>query len=457
MKFRAIIKSFVKRAVTPAVENPGSLFAFFFLCFFCGPGSFELGRVFEVFAVAYAQNSAPRDEVALGTLDTGLGRSSSPIRGNRRTSLKAIQNFLYPDGKNRDLKKTDLEDLRNLAIFERVDLVGNQVSVKERWTTVPVFKIQSGGGLVNYTVGVVDPNFLGRLIALGAQYEQAGGLSSGQVQFRKPRLFKRFNVGADLGVSSRPRFLVNQGEVTSAMVVGRQRVAAFIEDQISPNLTVGIGFDYNKDRLSVAPFTSDYQDRFSDYFSRGFLGGEREKLWTRAFARWGRVNRDIPFFEGHSVALELRQAFQGFVSDTNLFSLQLQGRWFRRHKNHNYGGRFIWDYTSSSFPEDQVFTGGFDRIRGFFDGQFITRSTGVLNFEYRYRMLSLDSGWCDLQGVMFSDSGWLVDLDQWVSSVGAGLRIIVPKIYGFNVRVDWAQVLRGPPGQSLSFGLQQFF
>lgn len=381
------------------------------------------------------------------------------ILGLKKTSPRQVRSFLWPHGQDKPLKDSDVSDLRNLVIFESVKRTDDRtIEVKEIWTTIPIVKFTSGGGVSSLTLGVFDPNIFGQLLEVGGQYGNLAGRNSFVVWTRKHRALGRSLLGADFWRSERIRFLYNeQGEQESAFIALRQRYHIFIENQLLPYLWIGGGLDYNTDSMSFDDLNQDFQNQFTNFFALDTLGQKRDKLWLRLFMRLGRLNQDIPFVEGQEFRLELRHANENLLSLANLFSISAQWRGFQKRGNHNWGGRLLWDFTTSDFPEDLLYVGGFDRVRGFLDGQFVGQDSLTANLEYRYRFFQIPSRWIELQAVAFSDLGHLNDKGLFFASVGGGLRVMSPRVYRLNMRFDVAQVLAGQPGPVFSFGLQQFF
>jgi outer membrane protein assembly factor BamA len=99
-------------------------------------------------------------------------------------------------------------------------------------------------------------------------------------------------------------------------------------------------------------------------------------------------------------------------------------------------------------------------VRGYRDSQFRGNSYWAVNAEYRVAPIA--SRWFALQMVGFVDSGATADslnpfIELDAASVGGGVRIISPKIYGFVARFDYAYPIINGAGGALSFGAQQFF
>ncbi|MEK7748341.1 MAG: POTRA domain-containing protein [Nitrospirota bacterium] len=111
-----------------------------------------------------------------------------------------------------------LQRLRNLQIFNWVQgEIGKgqnrselTLRVEERWTTIPIFRVASGGETTSTIVGLYDINALGRYIELGGQYENLNGRHGGVVWFRNPRfLDQRLRIGGDFWLLTRNRDLYN--------------------------------------------------------------------------------------------------------------------------------------------------------------------------------------------------------------------------------------------------------
>jgi hemolysin activation/secretion protein len=86
--------------------------------------------------------------------------------------------------------------------------------------------------------------------------------------------------------------------------------------------------------------------------------------------------------------------------------------------------------------------GGLDRIRGFADNRFAGSQFALSNSEGRY--LFFEKPAFLLQGIGFIDFGAIGDEASALTkvraaSIGAGMRLILPKFYRFVVRLDYAK------------------
>src|SRR5690606_7473643 len=108
----------------------------------------------------------------------------------------------------------------------------------------------------------------------------------------------------------------------------------------------------------------------------------------------------------------------------------------------------------------RFYLGGLDALRGFAADRFTGNNYWLGNLEFR--IPSVDSRWFLLQHVFFVDAAGVSENVSDIgvlsgASSGLGLRIIVPKIQDFVIRVDYAfpiyDAVPSPPG----FGGGQFF
>jgi len=150
-------------------------------------------------------------------------------------------------------------------------------------------------------------------------------------------------------------------------------------------------------------------------------------------------------------------------SDESLKRVLLKNSFFWRtpHKA-NIGLRFNVGAIETSSIQNYFYIGGFENIRGFFDGQFRSKAYWQLNAEYR--IPSFRHKWLVIQHIFFIDAiktsnnvEALANLNNTIYSAGTGIRIISPAIYGFNGRMDIALMSSQKTQSYISFGAQQFF
>ncbi len=361
-----------------------------------------------------------------------------------------------------------LQRLRNLGLFNTAthQLHGEtlHVTVVERWTLLPAFKLSSGGGATQLTVAVFDVNVLGRYLEFGAQYERLGSANSFVVWHRNPRLFdKRLLFGADLWTVDRPRILYDtNGEIEGGFLLERILLATSLEKE-NQKRTVRFGG-------RIRGILDDFSLRFlpdeaiQSQTATGPLPDRVFVLTAGLTLALGTINTDRYLQEGTELRLEVDAAppvgFNDieFVSGTAQFIALRRFGLFR--PNHSTVAlRLLGGGVTTKAMQHLHYVGGLDRVRGFLDSRFRGQVFGVANLELR--VPSIDSEWVALQHVAFVDGGVVsrdsVSTYDTVASAGLGLRFISPMINRLVVRVDFAFLTAGSGTRALGFGIQQFF
>jgi outer membrane protein assembly factor BamA len=173
-----------------------------------------------------------------------------------KTKLDVIKReleFGSGDCVNTEMLNLALQRVRNTNLFTRVDIDVTEklsayhihLTVVERWTLIPIFKVGGGGGVSFFTIGLYDPHIFGRNVEVGVQYESLGGAPSQVVWFRKPRLFgKRLRVGGDAWNVTRNRLIYDQNRnEIGGFTLMRQRVNLFAEYEVIDYLKPYIALD----------------------------------------------------------------------------------------------------------------------------------------------------------------------------------------------------------------------
>ncbi|NQZ02148.1 MAG: BamA/TamA family outer membrane protein [Bdellovibrionales bacterium] len=409
--------------------------------------------------------------------------SKISIEGNSKTSRDVIMNEL--DVKvGSTLTAYGLEEsykrLFNLRIFSEVEfslemLPDDQsklnIKVQERWTLIPIAKLTSGGGTTQFTAGAYDINVLGSFIEVGAQYENLNGSDGFVHWFRNPRLLgTRIRSGYDIWNVTRNRLLfssdVDEGDVaeeTSAYTVNMQKYNFFLAKEFVYWFVVGAGFDYTRQEATDDGLSEEFRDK---NLNLGFSPPDLlDETAYYTYLRLGRLNFTNYLVEGFQTDVNLRFADSGLGGNENSYRLTHTSKaFFLLPHEQNIGVNVSTGHSNSDSFQNNFFVGGFENVRGFQDGQFIGKHFWQANLEYR--VSSYKSHWLVLQHNFFYDIGNTADNEgqllqnnpnEAFQSVGAGIRLISPAIYRFNLRVDFAQGLNYNRAFDISFGLQQFF
>ena len=336
------------------------------------------------------------------------------------------------------------------------------VHAEDRWTTIPIAKFSSGGGVTQAILGVYDPNILGKNLEAGGQYERLGETNSGVVWFRNRRLFGSF------------LFLDLQ-----AWNINRLRTK-YVPEAVKPKIKAGflhkrtkfyIGLQKElKDWLKFGILAERHDDKFSNNYVSDKVRRERldsslppetRFLFYGANLELGGIDVKDFLYDGALARLEYRHAnaISSGVKDFDQFDLSLQ--YFKSLPfRATFGERVLAGVTRTDAVQYWYYLGGLDRIRGFSDNRFAGRYYWLSNTELRVPFLR--TGWFFLQNILFYDVAAIgeksADLDQPnAASVGLGLRLIAPKIYRLVARLDIARPVLRQDEMGVSFGVQQFF
>lgn len=393
------------------------------------------------------------------------------VTGLKKTSLSVVERE-YDFVKRNEAGVPPYQALRkrllSLQIFSQVVVSPPDenkviyVNLEEKWTTIPVLKFSSGGGLLQTTVGVYDPNLFGKYLESGIQYEQLGTEGSGVVWFKNPRFLNKSQLlDIQYWKTRRLRLKYDQNEVDpvekQAFVLERERFYLGYEPSIGENLNLKFLLEQNVDQFRLDSLNDEQRKKF-----RGIPLPSDVSIYQIGLGLdWGALDVVEHRTEGMKLSLlhkhhwEKNQVAHSFSqTDLTLHLAKLL------NEDLNYVQRILLSMTDTSLLQYWSYFGGLDRIRGFSDNRFSGRYSALSNSELRSTWLQ-KKNWI-LQNVLFLDllstTEKFADLDRLkAASAGGGLRIILPKIYRAVVRIDYAKPLIKNDEQQVSFGLQQFF
>lgn len=401
--------------------------------------------------------------------------ASIAILGLQRTQIAVVHRELLIE-KGKPLQLAELEEslqrLKNLRVFHSVDASyyldeKNQLHIRlaiaERYTTIPIAKITEGGGTRYLVAGVYDVNTLGKYLETGIQYESWNSEDGGVVWFRNPRFMnQRVRFGADLWSVKRPRDLYeSDGTRQGDFVTYQRKLNIFIDKEWSSGFTLGLGIELNKTQLLDGSMSGQLSMGVAQAIADQ---SEIETHWARLYANLGRLDYDNILLQGQLLELNIQYSSPDLDSDYEAYSASWDNRFFWRvGKNANLGWRIKWAKTNSQQLQDLFYVGGFENVRGYFDGQLRGKQYWQSNLEYRD--ILFQTSWYYLQGNVFADVAQLIDPDSAIESqsdelfhsTGIGLRLGSPKIYRFIARLDIALNTSHPATSRVSFAVQQFF
>jgi hypothetical protein len=319
--------------------------------------------------------------------------------------------------------------LWNTTIFSRVGAAvvrerGHTalvIRLEDRWTLNPLFRFGSGGDAFFFRIGAADNNIAGRFLELQAQYEYFDGFHGGQAVFRDPRLFdRRMELYVQVDRLVRPR----QG-------FSDQRTQAIVE----------VAKLASRDRLRFALRASAFANRFlAPLEPPPFYPAATDTLFVEPSFRVGRV--DLVRIRQRGASLELRPGIGATTSDVAdayatmtgeaLLFLMAGERW-------NFAFRVRASNITKVPAHLEHWAGGLDLLRGFPDNFVRTRAFVLGNAEARFT--AFDSTWLAVVPTVFVDAIAArspAGTAGSALSVGAGVRLLIPKFVGSGLRADLA-------------------
>lgn len=395
------------------------------------------------------------------------------IVGNTKTTSKVILDeirFKQNSKTTRELINLSLGDLKIINLFKSVsfeestskDGIDLTIKVEERWTTIPIFKYSTGGGLTRTTYGVYDPNIYGQYIEGGFQIEDLSGAMSAIAWFKKPRLWGTRN-GIDIQYWSinRQRILYDQNEREPIFLDGflqdRQRIYFGFTHEFHPFLRGIFSFEKNMDNFSrdLIPI------EIMNVASGKPLPETTDFNILTAMLSFGRLVEYNQIVNGLRMQIGYSRALSNISNIDSFFQIDGSFEYFKTFNDKwVLSQRLLYGQNDTTQTHYRYFLGGLDRIRGFADSRFEGKIFGLSNSEVRYAFYN--RSYFILQAAAFVDlisvGEKIRDMDRINgASVGGGLRMLLPKFYRLILRMDYAQQFLKEDEISGSFGIQQFF
>lgn len=401
---------------------------------------------------------------------------SITISGNEKTKSRVIERELNIRSGQKICEeevRAGIARTKSTGLFSSVEYrivpgtapdVGQlQVTVKERWTTIPIVKVNSGGGIAQYTVGLYDPNIFGRFLESGAQYENLGGTDSAVVWFKNPRLFdQRQGIDIQYWNTKRIRIKYDQAldgpEIKTGFLHEREKFYVDYFREVWPGATARAAVEYNKDNFSTDVLPDEVLQKLGP---NPDLPPATELLISKVGLELGKIEGEPQALNGSltglyfSYAHPLDKNVDSFTQTDISFNFYkaFHGRW-------QFAQRLLGGYSSTKVLQYWYYLGGLDRIRGFSDNRFAGKQFALSNSELRYMVMNKPSA--VLQIAAFTDLAAIGEhtsalTNLKAASVGGGIRLILPQFYRFVIRLDYAKPILKDDTVDWSFGVQQFF
>ncbi|MEZ4744089.1 MAG: BamA/TamA family outer membrane protein [Bdellovibrionota bacterium] len=400
------------------------------------------------------------------------------INGLSRTDESVVlRELLYQEGEattQKDIAES-IQRLKNLQLFASVthDIsttkstkyqseIESSLTLEERWTTIPILKFSSGGGVSQMTIGAYDINLFGRYLEGGLQLEKLGNSRSAVVWYRNPRLFNnRLHFSIDLWDINRIRtHYQNQGsslDIERGFLEHTRKAKIKFEKEWQPNFKSSMevelsDLEYSKQYLEKKVLSATEDTEIPPNNKRSLFNLE---------LKYGRLNYDSYKVQGNLLTLNLSEISDRIRNKSQGQKSQLEFKNFTPMLADSilaFQGTI--GKTTSTESVDLFYAGGLNKIRGYTDDRFRGSHFWLTNSEIR--MPSYSSSNLVLQHILFYDTTYLGNnFNKFTAasgaSIGTGFRVIAPKIYRLVARLDIAHPLIGKDHLPISFGVQQFF
>ena len=367
----------------------------------------------------------------------------------------------------------DLRRLRNLDYFYDVEGTAHEVDgkmelrlrLRNKFSTLPVFKFKRGGGSSLITAGLYEINFLDRLLEVGGQYERFNGKPGYAVWFRHPYLFSRRNrFGTEVVAHTVDLpLLTDRGEEEAYFENKETRWNGRLQRELTESVRVGVELSVYRNDYTRDDATAD-KTVHNDRFLRATTLHSGRTVSVTPSVSVGRLDRDRYFVSGHEGLAQVELAHRALGSSFAFAKGQLgvTGGWRLGERwNFLYQAK-LGSKTGREF-QHKFYLGGLDTSRGFLDRQFRGEHMWLVNVEARPTLI--DKPLWVLQGAIFTDLAKTWDARNFgfdgfgrpIVSYGMGARLIFPRVYRAILRLDAARTQSPVKQYGVSLGLQQFF
>lgn len=337
----------------------------------------------------------------------------------------------------------------------------SSIRLKEKWTTIPILKFNSGGGVQQTTVGVYDPNVLGRRIEIGTQYESLAGAGSVVFWNKIPRLFEsKFFSDLQIWRTQRTRLKYdpsrNDPFLIKALLQKSDRNVFALGFEWKPDLKAKMGLEMQSDSFSTEKIPLDTLNQVAGQT----IPDESKVYFLSANVEYGKLKifRHSPV--GWLITANLKYGLAQSSKQADFQAFKAESLHYHLFDDFLFAGRLQIGSTTTSLIQHWNYLGGFESVRGFVDNRFATQNYWLVNLESRYFFIEKEkyvvqaTGFLDTLGI---DEAQNKLENVHAASVGAGTRIILPQFYRLILRFDYAVPFIKSDNQNVSFGVQQFF
>jgi len=394
----------------------------------------------------------------------------------RANAIRRLMTTRAGDDLDLPTLERDLARLRSTGIFYDVaehtvpGPTGKRVelTLKDRWTLLPVIGVRRGGGRTTSRVGLSDHNAFGQLFSVYGEVSSNADIPfvpqkpddrfGSLVYVRVPRAF-----GSRLTpmVQWSRDFLDFSSFGSAPHLYDRSRREVRLEAryELTDLLSLTSGIAFQRDQYAPSSLSQ----------SPGALPPSVNSTWLSAGLQLGMVEESLSMSEGTQLDLTFSRAQAGVLgSDASVSAAAATLRsWTILGGGTDLGGQVTARATTGTTDAFLFRAGGLREIRGFPDSYFQGRQLVKGNLELRRDVLRTGIGVDAIgQAAAFVDFGWVgqranavagVPYTGPVASAGIGLRWIPIPFARAVGRIDVAMGLYPERRFDISLGGQQFF
>jgi outer membrane protein assembly factor BamA len=398
------------------------------------------------------------------------------IGHTRATAVRRLMTTQAGGELDADTLRHDLARLRSTGIFYDVaertvpapDGKRVELSLKDRWTLLPVLGVRRGGGRTTSRVGLVDHNALGQLFSVYGEIS-----SNADIPFVPQKPDDRFGslvyvrVPRAFGSRITPMvqwsrdFLDFSSFGSSPHLYDRNRREVRVEAryELTDVVSTTAGIAFQRDQYAASSLSQ----------SPGALPPSGNTTWLSAGVQIGMVQESLSMSEGTQLDLTLSRAEAGVLgSDSSVSAVAATLRSFTiLGGGTDLGGQITARATTGTSDAFLFRAGGLREVRGFPDSYFQGKQLVNGNLELRRDVLRTGFGIDAIgQAAAFVDFGWVgqranaiagVPYTGPVASAGIGLRWIPIPFARAVGRIDVAIGVYPERRFDISLGGQQFF
>ncbi len=406
------------------------------------------------------------------------------IRGNEKTKSYIVRIILklnegetfIPERFRRSIQRLWNTDSFYSVRYKLIPLDGKDlkiiVTVKDKWSLLPILSFLSGGGVTQLRAGFKESNLFGELKEFGGVYENISGEHFGSLWF-EDRYFLGTHIRfrANLFSNGFVDTFYNPNRDTLIQLITRKDGGSvefhlpIVEDLVKLSFT----YSLYREQIGRNAFLNDPLRNSNEFINFQSV----DQFITKTFIQltFGTIDLLEDYYhQGQELSLSFEFSDRAFASDESFAYVKLDGRIFIILKDdvtmaHHLA---LWTSFTDTFRR-KFFLGGFNNLRGFLGTRFHGDNLYFYNFEVRIPFFKGDFWFIkDFVGtaVPFFDIGYAWDggyfgdntFKDFTADAGLGLRFKIRRIRDAQFRIDFAFSLHPNEMDTfISTGLLQFF